>query len=192
METIARIRKYWTAEKSIHLLFWRLVRHFRHRYIFRQEWQFTHYDRAGNIIWQSDWAPNDMADEGENAILDVFYRAAAAPAGFFIRLYNDTPVETDTLTLLTGEPVGNGYAPIAVERSAVGFPTIALDAGDWQVTSKTVQFVASGGTIGPVTYAVLSTTSDNTGLLIGFKALSQSRTLADGEKLDVTLKIKQQ
>ncbi len=159
---------------------------------FKQFWKFTHRDKDGNIIWE-DIIENALADEGEQAMLDVFYRNGAAPTQFYIRLYNDTPVETDTLSTLTGEPAGNGYAPQLVERSNVGFPTIQQDAnGDWQIVSKTVTFSASGGSWGPVTYAVLATTSDNTGKLIAFVALSQSRTLNDGESLDVQLTITQQ
>lgn len=154
-------------------------------------WHLKHRDRDGNVIWE-EHKENALADEGEQDILEVFYRAAAAPTEFYIRLFNDTPIETDGLTDLIGEPSGNGYAAQLVERSAVGFPTSALDAGDWQIASKTVTFTASGGAIGPVTHGVLATTSDNTGRLNSFVALSQSRTLADGESLDVTITIKLQ
>ncbi len=158
----------------------------------KQIWKFTHRDKNGNILWQ-DERVNALADEGERDILGVYYRGETAPIQFYIRLYNDTPVESDTLSTLMGEPAGNGYAPQLVERSNVGFPTVQQDAGgDWQVISKTVTFTASGGSIGPVTYAVLATSSDNTGKLVAFVALSQSRTLADGESLDVQLTITQQ
>lgn len=149
------------------------------------------HDAAGNEIWR-DELHNALLDEGEKDFLDVYLRGATAPSGFYLRLYNDTPAETDTLADLTGEPSGNGYAPIAVERNATGWPTLALDSGDYMATSKTVTFQASGGAIGPVTYCVLATSSDNTGKLISSAALSQTRTLAAGESLDVTYKIKLQ
>jgi hypothetical protein len=79
-----------------------------------------------------------------------------------------------------------------VERSATGWPTSALDAGDWRVVSSTETFSASGGSWGPVNCAVLQTTIDNTGDHIAFVALSQARTLASGESLDVSLAIKLQ
>lgn len=145
----------------------------------------------GSLLWE-DQAKNAFADEGEQLILDVFLRGATPPAQFYLRLYNATPTETSTLATLTGEPSGNGYAPALIERSAVGWPTLALDAGDYQATSKQVTFTASGGTIGPVTYAVIATSSDNTGKLVAYAALSQSRTLADGESLTVTYRLKQQ
>lgn len=153
--------------------------------------ELKHLAADGSIISQEQ-INNALVDEGEGDVLDVYLRGATAPAGFFLRLFNDTPVETDGLADLLSEPSGNGYAPIAVERSAVGWPTFALDAGDWQATSKTVTFAASGGSIGPVTHVVCATSSDNTGKLISFAALSQARTLADGESLQVTYKIKLQ
>jgi len=148
-------------------------------------WTFTHKDKNGKII-SIEERQNALADEGEQNMLDQYFRGQNAPAGFFIRLVNDTPVETDSLSDLTGEPSGNGYTPQALARSAVGFPTLALDNGDFQITSATVTFTASGGSIGPVSHAILATSSDNTGRHIAFVALSQSRTMADGESLDVS------
>ena len=149
------------------------------------------HDRSGNEIWREE-AHNALADEGEQSMLQVYFCGTANPASFYLRLYNDTPAETDALTDLTGEPSGFGYAAIAVERSAVGWPTIALDTGDYQATSKTVTYQASGGVIGPVTYTALATSTDGSGKLISYAALSQTRTLYDGESLDVTYKVKQQ
>ncbi len=154
-------------------------------------WTLTKKDKDGNIIAQ-EVIENALADEGENQILDIYLRGATAPTGFFFRLYNDTPVETDTLADLLNEPSSaNGYAAQTVERSSVGWPTFALDAGDWMATSKTVTFSAtnSGWT---ATYAVLATSSDNLGKLIAFVALSQTRTLAAGETLDVSMSVKLQ
>lgn len=156
-----------------------------------QIWRLVCRDAKGNIKWIEE-GPNDLADEGESQMLDVYYRGAAGPTQFYVGLFDDTPLETDGLLNLIGEPSGGGYARQLIERSNVGFPTLELNAGDFQVVSKTVTFTASGGSIGPVTYAVLATTIDNTGLFVAFKVLSQSRTLADGESLDVQLTIKQQ
>jgi hypothetical protein len=52
--------------------------------------------------------------------------------------------------------------------------------------------LASGGTIGPVTYAVLATSSDNAGKLIAFNALQTTRNLLAGDSLKVTLTLKLQ
>ncbi|MFH2012585.1 MAG: hypothetical protein ABIJ37_07805 [Pseudomonadota bacterium] len=154
-------------------------------------WEFRHIDKDGKVLWK-ETKENFLADEGEEAFLDVFLRSGSAPSGFYIRLFNDTPTETDTLSDLTGEPSGNGYTAQAVARdaTAAGWPTLALDSGDYMATSKTVEFIASGGSIGPVTYGVLATSTDSSGILVAAVALSTSRTMADGEKLQVTMYIK--
>lgn len=154
------------------------------------EWRFEHRNADGEVLWDQDWTPNALSDAGESAMLDVYFRGATAPTNFYIGLVNDTPVDTDTLATLTGEPAGSGYARALVERSNTGFPTLELDGGDYRVVSSTETFTAAGGSIGPVTYAFLATSTDNTGILVVYNALSQSRTLADGDSLDVTFRIK--
>ena len=153
---------------------------------------FRHLDKDGNVIWEDLNRENFLADEGEYNILNLFLIGGTAPSTFHIRLYNDTPVETDAMVDLIGEPSGNGYPAggIEVEHSATGWPTLALDSGDYQATSKTVTFTASGGSIGPVTYAVLAATISAAEKHIASVALSQSRTLAAGESLQVTYKVK--
>lgn len=263
--------------------------------------EFRHYDRDGNLIWQ-DEVKNVLADEGEYAVLDVFLRNGTAPAQFYLRLYNSTPLDIWTLPNLgehkqpstaptlnqiaggalsnrtyyvkytwantdgeslpsaqstlvintnyivtvtvpsfppgitkakvyastvsgsetyqaeittsggtwteptsglvsgaplptvnsIGEPGTYGYAAQLIERSAAGWPTIALDSGDYQATANTETFQATGGAWGPVKYCVLATTSDNTGKLISYVALSVPRTLLDQELLQVTYKVKLQ
>lgn len=154
---------------------------------------FVHRDKDGKVVWEAKDCPNALADEGESDVLDVFFRGTAAqtPASFEIGLFNDTPVETDGVADLTGEPSTNGYARQTLARSAVGFPTLALDSGDYMVTAATKTFSASGGAWGPVTYgALISVLPSESKRLIAFAALSQSRTLADGETLDVIYKVK--
>jgi hypothetical protein len=153
---------------------------------------FRCFDVLGNLLWEEIGRPNNLADEGEYMFLDVVLRAGTAPTNFYLRLYNDTPVETDNLTSITGEPSTNGYAAQLVERNTTGWPTLALDSGDHRAVSTTETFTASGGSWGPVIYCVLATTSDNSGKHVSFVALSQSRTLASGESLQVTYRLKQQ
>lgn len=154
-------------------------------------WNYQIVDKAGNI--KDEWScRNALADEGENNLLDAFFLNANVPTTFYLRLFNDTPEETDSLSDLTGEPTTGNYSAQEVERSATGWPTLELDAGDWQIVSKQVTFLASGGTIGPVTYAVLATSSDNAGKLIAFNALQTTRNLLAGDSLKVTLTLKLQ
>ena len=152
---------------------------------------FTVTDSFGNI--KDSWVKeNSLADEGESLLLDSFFRNQNTPTNFYGRLFNDTPAETDTLADLTGEPSGNGYSAYTLNRNTTDFPTLALDSGDYKLTSKEFSCQASGGIIGAVTYLVLATSSDNSGKLVCFVSLSQERTLQDGESLNITFSIKLQ
>ncbi len=152
---------------------------------------WKHIAADGTVIDEWD-THNALADEGESVFLDCTLRATSCPTTFYLRLYNDTPTETDTLSALTGEPTTNGYAAQEITRNSSGWPTLALDSGDYQATSSTETFSASGGSWGPVTYAVLATSTDSSGKLIAYTALSTSRTLASGESLQVTYRLKLQ
>lgn len=154
-------------------------------------WDFEIKDKDGNLV--EKWSQqNALADEGESLLLDSFFRGQNSPTGgFYVRLFNDTPAETDSLADLTGEPSGNGYSASALAQDTTDFPTLELDSGDYRVVSKSVVFTSTG-TIGPVTYAVLATSTDNSGKLIAYVALSESRTLANNETLTITITIKLQ
>lgn len=158
---------------------------------------FQHIDKNGAVIWEQIAALNALDDEGEQSILDCYLRAQNCPTTFYLRLSDSTSTcsiaETDTLTLASaGEPTENGYAAQEIERTAVGWPTLALDSGDYQATASEETFVATGGPWGPVYCAFIGTTSNNTGKLIAHAALSTGRTLAAGESLKITYKIKMQ
>jgi len=152
----------------------------------------TAYDKDGNVKWQEFARLNALADEGEQLFLNCTLITTGCPTTFYLRLFNDTPAETDTLADLTGEPSTFGYAACEITRDASGWPTLALDSGDYMATSSEETFSASGGSWGPVTYAVLATTSNNTGKLVAYAALSTSRTLANGESLKVVYNLKMQ
>jgi len=158
--------------------------------------EFKHFDADGRLIW-TDESYNSLADEGEYMFLDVVLRNGTAPTQFYLRLSDTTTtcsiVDTDTLTTASaGEPSTNGYAANLIERSATGWPTLALDSGDYQATSSEETFTATGGSWGPVCCALVASTSDNTGKLISYAGLSQCRTLAAGETLKITYKVKLQ
>lgn len=152
-------------------------------------WEVVYRNKNGRILWR-EIIGNSLADEGEELAGDVFLRGSALTT-FFLGLCDDTPGETTTLASLSEEPSGNGYARKEIERSATGWPTKVLDAGDWKYTSKIVTFVADGGSIGPVKTMFLTNVETSTsGKFIAWAALSMSRTIADGDSLSVTMWIK--
>lgn len=155
-------------------------------------WTIKCFDSKGNIKWIEE-GKNNITDEAEEAMLEVFFRGSTtyAPVQFYIRLCNDTLTETDTLTTVLNEPASTyGYAAQLIERSTTGFPTKELSDGDYRLISKPVTFTAVGGAIGPVTTAYLATTSDNTGKLICYKGLSVTRTIASGDSAVMYMRIK--
>lgn len=154
------------------------------------EFHLACYDATGALKW-TDVAHNSLTNEGQYLFLDVVLRGGTAATQFYVRLFNDTPVITDTISTLTGEPSGTyGYAAQLIEKSATGWPTLALDSGNQQATSSVETITASGGSIGPVTYACLTTSTDSSGKLVSFAPLSQSRTLAAGDSIQITYKVK--
>jgi hypothetical protein len=177
-------------------------------------YQFAHHrtiDGARHLIWGNGigevhipygtadyfealadrgWEGNALADEGESDMLAVYFRTQAKRANIFGRLYNDTPTETDTLATLTGEVTGTGYAAVTFAVSDAGWPTLALDSGDFKVTSS-VQTFTAGGAWTVATNLVLATVASGTaGLHVAWVALSTSRTLANTDTLDVSAAVK--
>jgi hypothetical protein len=153
-------------------------------------WKLQHI-RDGKVIWE-DEGPNALAQEGEEAVLESFFRNGTAynPTQFYVRLCNDALTVTDVLSSILNEPSGNGYTPQLVERSTTGFPTKELDLGAWRIISKVLSFTASGGQIGPVITAYLATSSDNSGKLIAFRSLSLTRTILDTDTMTIQFRIK--
>lgn len=141
------------------------------------------------IVRSQLWSPNALADEGEKDILDVYFDDVAVRTSLFGRLYNDTPVDTDTLATLSGEVSGTGYGSVTFTRGT-DWTDPSLDAGDMQTASSTKTYTA-GGAWTAATYFVLATvTSGTAGLLIAYNALSATRTLANTDTLDVQIDVK--
>jgi hypothetical protein len=140
------------------------------------------------------WVPNDLTDIGEQRLLEIVFRNATETATFYYRLFNDTPIDTDdTVADLTGELVMTGYPGTHdLTQDATGFPTSALDSGDWAVTGRTRTWTNGGGAAaGPVTHIVLATASTvTTAETWAWAALSASRTLQVSDSLDASMKLK--
>lgn len=136
-----------------------------------------------------DWQHNALADEGETDVLAVYFRTQAKRANLYGRLYNDTPIETDTLATLTGEVTGTGYAALTWPVSDAGFPTLAIVAGDAKVTSSTQTYTAGGAWSAATTLVLATVASGTGGLHVAWAALSSTRTLAVADTLDVSIAV---
>lgn len=152
-------------------------------------WDIRHLSSDGKVLWQES-KHNDLVDEGERSIIMSYFRAEELPTAFYARLAYDSISLTDSLSDVQNEPSGNGYDPIILERSSVGFPTIQQDAGDWRVVSKQITFTATVGNWGKVNVLFLATTSDNLGKLIACVPLTMTRVMNAGDSLVATIRIK--
>lgn len=134
----------------------------------------------GRLFEDQPFHVNNLANEGESDIVDVYFQDQAVRSALYIRGYNDTILETDTLSTVTGEVTGTGYAALTYTRGT-----------DWThagsvVTGATKTWTA-GGTWTAMTHIGIGTVASGTsGLLIAYAALSATRTLANTETLDVT------
>jgi hypothetical protein len=164
-------------------------------------------DQDGNLKWSED-APNALYDEGEFAILDIALRAGSAPASWYIGLLKTSlgsaPAETATLATLpvatheltnASDPGYSARQAVARDATASGWPTLALNGGDYQVTSKQVSWTASSNWTDTVRWIFLTTVGtvgDTTGKLISLAQLSADRLLLSGDTLQVTYSLKLQ
>ena len=139
--------------------------------------EFTVFDNE-KIIYQEKNIYNILHQQGELLILNSVFTGNTAPSSFYIGLDNRTTLGfTDTLSNLTGEPLGNGYARQQILPIQLN---ISLTSGNnYQVSGPVVNFSATTGILGPVQNLFLTTVSTgNGGILISSARLSESLTLS--------------
>jgi hypothetical protein len=152
-------------------------------------WLVKHIGKDGNIL-SEERIPNALVDSGEKALIDTFLRNNGATYfsvdKLYVGLYHGTISESTILSTVPGEPSSSGYARQTLTRNNDGWPTIEQDDGDWRTVSAELTITASGGDIGPITGAFLTT--PNT--LICSIASPIERTILDGESLVFQLRVK--
>jgi hypothetical protein len=134
---------------------------------------------------------DELVQEGLEYILEVaFSESQSVPANFYMGLIEDASVAEDAVLTDLTELSGNGYARQAIPSgSHVGFTSETAGTNDRKVTTVTVTFTASGGAWNGATHCFLATTVDDSGKLIAAAALSVTRTLQDGDSLQVSMVI---
>ena len=156
--------------------------------------RFVHKDAEGNVIEDSGFLPNHMTDDGIEELYDVYFRGGSVPDnGFEIGLNTQALFQTSSFVDLV-EVTGTGYSRQAVTRDNIGFPTLALDVGNMQIETATVQFANTGESAwnGAVDGFLNSADSIDGETLVAFRPLSTTRTLQPGDTLDVIIKVKGQ
>ena len=134
---------------------------------------------------------NSLLDEGERNMLDLYFRAQNAPPTFYLGLHSGSLTDTSTLADVD-EPVAAGYARQEITRDTAGWPTLATDSGDYQVTGTEETFEANGSWLAVNRAFLASQVSATVGAVLLEFALSTVRTLVSQDQLRVTPKIKAQ
>jgi hypothetical protein len=145
------------------------------------------------LLRSQRWIANELSDLGEQRILEITFRNATEITTFYYRLYNDTLVDTDTLATAANEMSMTGYPGTNdLTQDSTGFPTSALDSGDWAVTGRTRTWTNTGGSASTSvnTLVLASAASGTTGDLLAWAALSATRTLQVNDSLDASMKLK--
>jgi len=142
----------------------------------------------GRLLWE-ETLRNRLSNQGQSDVVATIYQAVAWPsATLYGRLYNYSPLQTDTLGTLTNEMSGNGYAAVGWTRGTTDFPgtPAVLSTGESEIVGVAKTYgPATGAGIGPFTYFVFATTSDNTGHFISYAPFSAARTILAGASLQV-------
>jgi len=151
-----------------------------------------HVDADGTILWEQNDVNNIFHLGGQLFVLSTTFRTSSGivvPGSYYLGLDNRaTPLLSDTLSNLSGEPTQNGYARGGV-NSINGFSiALGLD-GNYRATSDVVTFSATVGSWGPVKNLFLATSSGITGHLISTSVLDSSRILLSGQSLTMRISV---
>lgn len=123
-------------------------------------------------------------------VQEWIFNGGSVPSNFYLAFVTDaTPPtsDTDTLSQLTEISAGGGYSAGGIQLSpnATDFPGLTEDDvnNDSEISMRNITVVASGGSIGPFRYAVL--TDDNVTLgdreVFAFWDLGSDITVTDGQ-----------
>lgn len=154
----------------------------------------------GDVVWEDpDWIPNALLNEGEESILNVYYREQANPSKY-LALITGTPAETDTMAWLAANEIRvptpvDGYARQQLLAANWGAP--ALDTGDMQTSHAEISFgPASGSAWSAITGVAVVTAATGqlagSGKLIQALALTGSQNVSIGFYFRYTLRVKAQ
>lgn len=117
----------------------------------------------------------------------VFLRGDTPPTNFKAVLCGTTnppTIDTKLLSELSALASANGYAPLTIERSAVGWPTHVEDdtLKESRQTSKPLLWTATGAGVGPFRYVAVCTDAD---AVCWFLDLGDTMFVSGGEDINL-------
>lgn len=124
----------------------------------------------------------------EKLIAEVIFQGVTAnlPASYYVGLGTGAfPTKTTTLAGIL-EVSGGGYSRVELDRNTTDFPTLALVAGSWKVSSKSFQYgPATADTTGQATFAFLTDVASGTsGRFFGAVSVPEPFRLLVGDEFD--------
>ena len=162
---------------------------------YKNIWTMRFTDKDGNVLFEES-GPNNLTQLGQAWIMQTAFQKAFVNDRLFIRLANQTFSVTDTILSVTTEPVGNGYVAKEIERdNVIGFPNEPSIVDFYSVLiSKSVEWTATGGGIGPINVAFLATSDgviipDSSGTLLAYKELPVTQTILAGNTGTIYMQI---
>ncbi len=144
--------------------------------------------RNGKVIWEDKNLLNTLHIGGEMFILNCCFDNPGTfpPAFYYFGLDDRSTIDPDDLiTDLVDEPNGNGYLRAAV--ASTGQFTVDILGGIYRATSQIVTFSATGTGWGPVKNLFMTTSADNSGILIASNPLSNTITLTNGDAVNMRM-----
>lgn len=161
---------------------------------YKNIWTTRIINDKGQILFE-DVGCNNLTQDGQAWIMQAAFQKSFSTDRLFIRLANQTLATTDELSAITTEPIGNGYEPKEITRDTLGFPNDPTIVDTYSVlVSKSVEWTAAGGNIGPLSIAFLATSDndeipDASGKLLAYKELSVAQTILSGNTGTIYMQI---
>lgn len=149
--------------------------------------EIKHYDKNKNVIWEAYNIPNVVHDEGEKFFLQALFRTDdnQVPVNYYCGLDNrSSPGFSDTFMNVEGEPTTFEYERQEI-NSSLGFSISLNEFNVFQATTGVLSFSATGGRWGPIKNVFLTTSFDNTGVLIATSSLDGTHYVDDGQALSL-------
>jgi len=142
-------------------------------------------DAEGRLKWQ-ECVPNLVTNEGLNDLLNVYYKGATAPSGFFIGLTNASPTFApgDTMSSHPGWTENTNYSQTS--RPACSFGTVSNQSVSNSASPATFT-ISAATTIGGAFLTTNNTKGGTSGKLIGGAAFSTNRSLVANDTLTITV-----
>lgn len=152
--------------------------------------EFIQHVRDGKVLWEERNILNTLHSEGEWWLLKNCFNTETVqiPSSYYFGLDNrDTISIGQTMASLVEEPIGGGYARVAV-NSLNGFE-VSMINGIYRAISPLLQFTSVGGGYGPVKNLFLTTSSGNSGKLISSNALSSAISPSAGDTINLRMSL---